>query len=1067
MKNFYRIALLFLLLFAARPTVYGQLANPAYEVDMTVHYGSYGGIDLTGYVTYELFVKFEDPDNYLLSVFGEEDPNTDCVFDNDTVTFFNFPCGLFQFESETAFGSTNTCLNNFGVPGYEAEPFDSYVTIGYECSSDVTADIPVNLGFCEEWIDAFEGPTNGDFFDGGSFFWDGYAVSLASAFNPTTSAARAGDDLRVKIGQFTSCGGWNGCFNITYKTPEQVGNPEFEYVLDVCLEVPHPCLDFPLDTEAAVTNPACFGDQSQVIIEDGGFSTVDYSLFSGATIGSGTLLDTFTEEDNGLVLDALPAGSYYVTMLEATGCRDTTAIFTIVEPTELIFEPALVSEVLCFGENTGAIEVICSGGTGQTEIIVNGGQSSSCGDILENLSCGIYDMIATDENGCTVEQTIDIVCPTELQAQLTSTDIPCFDYDNGTISGNINGGTGELTITLTLGVDIIETINQAAPVAVNFENLDGGDYTVDVIDANGCSFQQAFTILEPEPVIVTPTTTDAICFNSCDGTVVFDIQGGTGPFIENIFSSAGVAFAANELCAGQYSYEIIDANECSLTGDILINQPDDITSEVEPIGISCFGICDGSINVSNVAGGTGVDYSYSLSPNAGNCVAPCLGTSATIENLCAGSFTLNITDEVGCVKNVPNIVVVGPEELLLNLNPTNVSCFGDGNGMIILTSSGGTGNITLQSDGSAIPQTINNLVPGNYAFTIQDENGCLAVGDVDITEPDLLVSTVIQTIDVTCGGDCDGVVTYEVTGGTAPFGYTLDPTGLIGISNGTIGQLCADAYTLTILDANACVATMEFEINEPTPLQITFNVDAPTCTGMTDGSAQVVLTGGTGLLTGFISPSDLEVFNNGNGTYTISNLGETTIEVELIDEVGCSLEDAFDVVPDIITDMVLTTFSSPETCWNEQDGTATIGVQNGNLPISYQWDDPNEQITATAIGLSSSETYTVVVTDDIGCTLTTSVFVEPTIGCFFITTALTPNGDGSNDTWLIGGLEFFPNAKVEVFNRWGQKVFESKGYNAPWDGTFKGEALPVADYYFIIEYDNTKEPILGTVTIKY
>jgi gliding motility-associated-like protein len=115
----------------------------------------------------------------------------------------------------------------------------------------------------------------------------------------------------------------------------------------------------------------------------------------------------------------------------------------------------------------------------------------------------------------------------------------------------------------------------------------------------------------------------------------------------------------------------------------------------------------------------------------------------------------------------------------------------------------------------------------------------------------------------------------------------------------------------------------------------------------------------------------------------------------------------------------------------------------------------------------SNELYSVIITDSIGCTLDTVAFVEPTIGCFFIATALTPNGDGINDQWLVGGLEYFPEASVMVFNRWGQLLFESKGYTAAWDGTYKGENLATADYYFIIDYSPQAEPITGTVTIKY
>ncbi|MFM2195022.1 MAG: hypothetical protein RL092_622, partial [Bacteroidota bacterium] len=80
---------------------------------------------------------------------------------------------------------------------------------------------------------------------------------------------------------------------------------------------------------------------------------------------------------------------------------------------------------------------------------------------------------------------------------------------------------------------------------------------------------------------------------------------------------------------------------------------------------------------------------------------------------------------------------------------------------------------------------------------------------------------------------------------------------------------------------------------------------------------------------------------------------------------------------------------------------------------------------------------------------------------------ISPNGDGANDTWFIGGLEGYANAKVQVLNRWGQVVFESKGYTSPWDGKYQNEYLPPADYYFVVQYNEGNEPLTGTVTIVY
>jgi gliding motility-associated-like protein len=282
-----------------------------------------------------------------------------------------------------------------------------------------------------------------------------------------------------------------------------------------------------------------------------------------------------------------------------------------------------------------------------------------------------------------------------------------------------------------------------------------------------------------------------------------------------------------------------------------------------------------------------------------------------------------------------------------------------------------------------------------------------------------------------------------------------------------VNGICAGDFEMFLIDANGCLDSAEFTITEPDPLTIEVLLDAPTCTGMNDGSAEIIVGGGTGELSFFVDPDTYDLEPIDSVTFGLSQLAEDTLYLELADENGCRILDTLGIVPDIITDMILNMSSSPETCWNELDGTATVAVQNGNPPLSYEWDDNLLQTTATAVGLAPNADYLVRVTDAIGCNLTASVFVEANIGCFFIATAITPNGDGVNDSWILGGFEYYPDCKVNVFNRWGQTVFSSTGYTAQWDGRFNGQLLPVADYYFTIDYAPDQEIIMGTVTIKY
>ena len=155
----------------------------------------------------------------------------------------------------------------------------------------------------------------------------------------------------------------------------------------------------------------------------------------------------------------------------------------------------------------------------------------------------------------------------------------------------------------------------------------------------------------------------------------------------------------------------------------------------------------------------------------------------------------------------------------------------------------------------------------------------------------------------------------------------------------------------------------------------------------------------------------------------------------------------------ILTAFVLTNFALNCQIELSRDvmGSAGQSVSNDNLQMSY------------TIG----ETFTATIQNDIIKTLgfQQADFLPATELSFIIPGGLSPNGDGINDTWNIQGLEDYPNASISVFDRWGKKLFFSTTGSAPWDGTFDGKELPIADYYYIIELDNG-EKYHGVVTLK-
>lgn len=1052
MTKIYERLFLFVL-FVLPAFVFAQAPTPV--VEYTVHYGDYGdGEDLTGYVTYDVFLQFPPTavNPKLTTVFAAT-PDLGPEY----VIFVDGPCGTFQHDQG---GPTVEDISCFVLPFFPSLQYDSYFTIGNACKG--ATDQPLYLVTTDQpALDGWENTiVPGDFFDGAQAM-----TLLNTAFFrlPADPLTNPGPDGRIRIGRFTSCGEVCLQYAIQYFNNYTGPGAQFQTAIqNPCFE--HPCISYPFDTTPTVGSGGCAGGNT-VVFDDGGFGSVTYSVYSGSAVGQGSLINTFPDQTGEFTLTGLNTGSYYVAMQDAAGCRDTTAVFQISSPSPVSLNATLLQDNLCFGDNNASLQVLCDGGAQPVNLTING-NPAVCGATLNNITCGNYIIVATDANGCTDTETIAVSCPTAIVVNLNSTPIACAGADSGSITGTVGGGVGTITVTATLNGNQVNTVSGTGNVAVNFTNLGPGVYVVNWSDANGCGGTQTFTLNQPANFSATVTTTNASCAGLCDGTAVFNITGGVAPFITTVTLSGGGTANPSALCAGNYNYTITDGNACVISGSISITSPPDITAQVTVVPESCNSQCNGQIQLINVAGGFG-GYSYILSPNTGLCTAPCSGSSATFTNLCGGVYSVTIVDQQGCSRNFPGLAVVSPAPININLSAQNVTCNGLNNGSATVTATGGTGTLTMSPGGQPLPFTQPNLAPGTASFSVQDANGCIANADVLINQPPPLLATLVGTSNVTCGGNCNGNAQYTVAGGSGPYSYQLLPSGTSGAANGIVGSLCAGSYELVITDLNSCRDTLDFVITQPDALFINVLLDAPTCTGMTDGTAIIIVGGGTGEITTVIDPNTFQQAPGLPGSFTLINLGETTFTVTIRDENNCTLQQTVVVVPDIITDMELTTFSSPETCWNQLDGSATIAVQNGFQPISYQWGDPALQTTPVATGLASNETYTVVVTDAIGCRLVTEVYVPPTIGCLFIANALTPNGDGSNDEWIIGGLEFFPNAKVQVFNRWGQVVFESTGYPAPWNGRYKGELLPVADYYYVIDYSKEFAPITGTVTIKY
>ena len=369
------------------------------------------------------------------------------------------------------------------------------------------------------------------------------------------------------------------------------------------------------------------------------------------------------------------------------------------------------------------------------------------------------------------------------------------------------------------------------------------------------------------------------------------------------------------LDGGSYTVTATDANGCSQNENFDILSPPDWDGTLTGTNPSCNGFNDGEITSTGITGGT-PPYTFSWT-----------GTAQTTENisgLTAGSYTLTVTDAIGCQRVFPTITLTEPDAISVTDVHQDVSCFGDEDGAINITVTGGTPTFTyMWMPGGSAGEDTADIAPGIYEVFVTDANGCQDSLEVEIEEPDSLDISA-TSVDATCDGVCDGSATINVLGGTGPFDYQWSPN----VSSGpTASGLCEGSYEITVADANGCSDTTSFSITDD-QLQVSVASTNISCNGTCDGTATSTVIGTAGPFTYDWQPS------GGNGP-TASNLCAGSYTLTVTDANGCSVTENFTITePDPI---VINLAVTDVTCEGGSDGAIDLTVSGGTGPYTYQW----------------------------------------------------------------------------------------------------------------------------------
>jgi gliding motility-associated-like protein len=666
---------------------------------------------------------------------------------------------------------------------------------------------------------------------------------------------------------------------------------------------------------------------------------------------------------------------YYVAFND-TLCADSSTNTIIVAPTMRIPTIGAV-DVSCFGGNDGMTFATAAGGQAPYTFTWDD-PGTQVNDTAFNLTAGTYAVVATDLNGCTATDTVQVNEPTQLVINLGMDSVECHGGSSGRAWVSYSGGTPPYSVAWN---------GPGSQTTDTATNLVTGTYTVVVTDDNGCSETDSILVPEPAAMVLTMDSTDALCFDSASGSTGVFVSGGTTPY-SYLWNDPNNQTSSNAtgLTAGTYSVIVTDANNCTVQGTTTVGEPAALQLQTTMWPTSCAFGSDGWAAVS--ASGATTPYSYLWND-------PGSQTTDTAVGLTAGIYTVTVTDDNGC-RRTSTIQVTQPPSISLNLSSTPTRC---------PNSAGGTATVSVQSGGIApfsyawndannqTTQTAVNLLAGLYTVTVTDDSGCTASDTVTVGTPNPLTTSTAQT-NVSCFGLSDGSATVNASGGTTPYSYQWNDTA--NSTTPTISNLSAGVYIVEAQDDSNCIVLDTVTITQPQKVSLTSASFDASCSNSNDGIAFVTPSGGT-------QPFSFAWNDPANQTNdTAFNLAPGNYQVVATDVNGCDDTATFSIgsPPPIVFLQLLT---SDPICFGDNTGRAVLIAGGGTPGYSYNWSDPNNQTTPIASGLTSG-TFTVTITDSEGCTADSTFTLNdpPAIQGFVVSTTPPTCAGQSNGSFAIG-----------------------------------------------------------------
>jgi gliding motility-associated-like protein len=546
---------------------------------------------------------------------------------------------------------------------------------------------------------------------------------------------------------------------------------------------------------------SCYGehDASLIVVANNGVAPYTYEWSSNSIIIGNTL-------------SGGAAGTYSVIVTDANECSLIKST-QVTQPEQLIATSTVISDyngfdISCFGANNGMASASANGGTGvyTFQWTTNPVQQNNT---AVNLTAGSYQVIVTDANQCESTTSITLQQPDQIMISL----LDISDYNNFNISC-YGSNDGYIDISIQGGVTAYQYNWSNGSTNQDLTDLIAGNYMVTVTDANNCISQLSVELNQPEQLAIQVDSIsnyngfNVSCNGSDDGFIAVTVFGGVTSY-NFVWSNNTSSEDLYNIGSGTYNLLITDANKCTQSISLLLNEPTEVISssiKQEPL---CYGLNTGSIDVSINGGVANYTYNWSNGPQ-----------TEDIDNLVAGNYTLTYHDQNNCSGSL-SVTINQPDQLLITKNVEPIACYGDSLGNILTEVSGGVVPYNYSWSNQLSGNNLLNIPAGVYMLLVKDANNCSVADTTVLIQPDSLQATLQSSLyynghHVSLNNAYDGSINLTVTGGVGNYNYLWSN----GETSEDIAQLHAGTYYVTVIDSNNCRVSTSIVLTEPYVLEM-------------------------------------------------------------------------------------------------------------------------------------------------------------------------------------------------------------------------------------------------------